>query len=355
MGAAAFIMAEIVGIPYANIMKAGLIPALLFFGSLFFVVHMQAVKNDIKPAARPAGDDDEPLWLILLKGGQYIIPFVTLVGMMVNGYSPFKASYISILLLLASNIIWQRKIDLNLFARSARAITNGAKSVIPIAAACAAAGIIAGTLGFTGLGSKISGLIITASGGIIFFALLLTMVTAIILGMGLPTTAAYLVLATVVAPALAELGVPMLTAHMFVFFYGCVSTITPPVALASYVAAGIANADINKVGWTAFFYGIASYILPFMFLYGPGLLMQGGWGEIALAVISGFIGVYCIATFVVGYMKHALPLWQRGVMAIAGIALLYQDLLTDIIGLTLVIGIVVIGKMKNQKHQSRAA
>jgi TRAP transporter 4TM/12TM fusion protein len=337
MGAAAFIMAEIVGTPYANIMKAGLIPALLFFGSIFFVVHIQAVKADIKPVAQPTGDDDEALWMILLKGGQYIIPFVTLVAMMINGYSPFKASYISILLLLASNIVWERRIGLELFVKSGRAITHGAKSVIPIAAACAAAGIIAGTLGFTGLGSKISGLIIEASGGVVFFALLLTMVTAIVLGMGLPTTAAYLVLATVVAPALAELGVPMLTAHMFVFFYGCVSTITPPVALASYVAAGIANAEINKVGWTAFFFGITSYILPFMFTYGPGLLMNGDAGEIVLAVFSGFVGVYCIAACVVGYLNGTLRLWQRGVMATAGIALLHQGLLTDISGLAILL------------------
>jgi TRAP transporter 4TM/12TM fusion protein len=318
-------------------MKAGLIPALLFFGSIFFVVHIQAVKADIKPVAQPTGDDDEALWMILLKGGQYIIPFVTLVAMMINGYSPFKASYISILLLLASNIVWERRIGLELFVKSARAITHGAKSVIPIAAACAAAGIIAGTLGFTGLGSKISGLIIEASGGVVFFALLLTMVTAIVLGMGLPTTAAYLVLATVVAPALAELGVPMLTAHMFVFFYGCVSTITPPVALASYVAAGIANAEINKVGWTAFFFGITSYILPFMFTYGPGLLMNGDAGEIVLAVFSGFVGVYCIAACVVGYLNGTLRLWQRGVMATAGIALLHQGLLTDISGLAILL------------------
>ena len=147
-----------------------------------------------------------------------------------NGYSPFKASFVSILVLLAAHIVWTRRLNLDLFVKAARAITTGSKSVIPIAAACAAAGIIAGTLGITGLGSKISGLIITASGGIAFIALLLTMATAIILGMGLPTTAAYLILATVVAPALSKIGVPMLTAHMFVFFYGCVSTITPPVA-----------------------------------------------------------------------------------------------------------------------------
>lgn len=336
MGAAAFIMAEIVGTPYANIMKAGLIPALLFFCSLFFVVHLQAVKANINPVERPADDDNETIWMILLKGGKYIIPFITLVGMMVHGYSPFKASYYSLLLLLACVVIWDRKIDLELLTKSARAITQGAKSVIPIAAACAAAGIIAGTLGFTGLGSKISGLIITASGGYVFFALCLTMITAIVLGMGLPTTAAYLVLATVVAPALAELGVPILTAHMFVFFYGCVSTITPPVALASYVAAGIAGANINKVGWTAFFFGITSYILPFMFVYGPGLLMAGPWTEIILASLSGIVGAYCIAGFVIGHMMQPLAVWLRAVVAMAGILLLYQGLLTDLAGLAVV-------------------
>jgi TRAP transporter 4TM/12TM fusion protein len=351
MGAAAFIMAEIIGTPYSNVMRAGLIPALLFFASIFFVVHMQAAKNDLKPLHQPE-DSGESLWLILVKGGQFILPFVTLVAMMVYGYSPFKASYYSILLLLGAHIVWTRRIDRDLFVKSARAITQGAKSVVPIAAACAAAGIIAGTLGITGLGSKISGLIIAASGGVVFFALLLTMVTAIVLGMGLPTTAAYLILATVVAPALAKLGVPILTAHMFVFFYGCVSTITPPVALASYVAAGIAKADINKVGWTAFFYGITSYILPFMFFFGPGLLMDGEWPAIMLAVISGFIGAYCIAALVVGYLKRSLPIWQRIVIGGGGIALLNQGILTDAVGLALLALIFMIGKAKDRRERT---
>jgi TRAP transporter 4TM/12TM fusion protein len=351
MGAAAFIMAEIVGTPYTNVMRAGLVPAMLFFASIFFVVHMQAAKNDLKPLAQ-AADDGEPLWMVLIKGGQYIIPFVTLVALMVYGYSPFKASYYSILLLLAARIIWTRRIDRDLFVKSARAVTRGAKSVVPIAAACAAAGIIAGTLGITGLGSKISGLIISASGGVAFFALLLTMVTAIVLGMGLPTTAAYLILATVVAPALAKIGVPILTAHMFIFFYGCVSTITPPVALASYVAAGIAKADINKVGWTAFFYGITSYILPFMFFFGPGLLLDGEWVDIALAVISGFIGAFCIAVLVVGYLKRSLPVWQRVVMGAAGIALLNQGIPTDVLGLVLLAFIFIAGKVQDRRERT---
>jgi len=334
MGAAAFIMAEIVGIPYSNVMQAALIPALLFFASLFFVVHLQAAKSQIKPFEQPA-EDDESIWMIIAKGGQFIIPFGALIAMMLNGYSPFKASFISIIVLLIAHVVWTRRLSPDLITKSADAITKGAKAVVPIAIACAAAGIIAGTLGITGLGSKISGLIITASGGITFFALLFTMLTAIILGMGLPTTAAYLILATVVAPALAKMGVPLLTAHLFVFFYGCVSTITPPVALASYVAAGIAKANINKVGWTAFIYGITCYILPFMFFYGPGLLMSGSVFSILWAVISGGIGVFCIAAAVVGYMRAPLRPLVRILVVSAGAALLFQGLLTDAAGLTL--------------------
>lgn len=332
MGAAAFIMAEIVGIPYSDVMRVAIIPALLFFSSLFFVVHLRAAKSNIQPMEQPV-DDDEPLWMIIVKGGQYIVPFGTLIAMMLNGFSPFKASFYSILVLLILHVIWERRVSFEMVRKSAHAITEGAKSVIPIAIACAAAGIIAGTLGTTGLGSKISGLIISASGGYTFLALLFTMLTAIILGMGLPTTAAYLILATVVAPALAKMGVPLLTAHLFVFFYGCVSTITPPVALASYVAAGIAKANINKVGWTAFAYGITCYILPFMFFYGPALLMQGAWSDILLAVISGGVGVFCIAAFVVGQFRAPLMLPMRVIVGAAGIALLHQGILTDAIGI----------------------
>jgi TRAP transporter 4TM/12TM fusion protein len=342
MGAAAFIMAEIVGVPYSDIMKAAIVPALLFFTSLFFVVHLQAKKNGIEPSHKDI-DDDEPLWLIIVKGGQFIIPFGTLIVMMLNGFSPFKASYYSIVVLLGCHIIWTRRIGLDIVTKSASAITQGAKAVVPIAAACAAAGIIAGTLGVTGLGSKISGLIVAASGGYMFFALILTMLTAIVLGMGLPTTAAYLVLATVVAPALSNMGLPLLTAHLFVFFYGCVSTITPPVALASYVAAGIAKTDINRVGWTAFFYGITCYILPFVFVFGPALLLNGSWATIVVSIASGVFGVYAVAVSVVGFTVSALPVYLRIAVALAGIALLHQGWMTDIAGL-LVLTIVTWGE-----------
>ncbi|MEI6896647.1 MAG: TRAP transporter fused permease subunit [Psychromonas sp.] len=336
MGAAAFIMAEIIGVPYTDIMQAAIIPACLFFLSIFFVVHLQALKADIKPIAVDL-DEQQSMCKLLIYGGQYIIPFATLIGMIISGYSPFKACFYSTLILLACHVIWARRLDKAFFKKSFNAITHGAKSVVPIASACAAAGIIAGTLGITGLGSKISGMIITTSGGIPLVALLLTMVVAIILGMGLPTTAAYLILATVVAPALAQLGVDLLTAHMFVFFFGCVSTITPPVALASYVAAGISNASINKVSWTAFCYGITCYLLPFMFFYGPGLLLRGSLGEILLAVSSAIVGVIAIAVSIVGFYKTVLNILTRVMVFFAGLALMLQGMNTDLIGLAVLI------------------
>ena len=330
MGAAAFIMAEIIGKPYTEIMKAGLLPALLFFASTFFVVHFQAKKNGLKP--KKYKDDGESTIMILLNGLQFIIPFLSLIGMMLYGYSPFKASFFSIIILLSLNFLWNRKISFDFLMNCQKAIVEGTKNIVPIAVACAAAGIIAGTLGITGLGSKISGLILTWSLGIPILALFMTMVVAIILGMGLPTTAAYLILATVVAPSLSEIGVPMLTAHMFVFFFGCVSTITPPVALAAYVAAGIAKANINKVGWTAFAYGITCYILPFIFFYSPALLLNDSIYMISLAIISSLCGVFCISLFVIGFFKRELNLYFRLVLCLAGILLLLQGYITDILG-----------------------
>jgi TRAP transporter 4TM/12TM fusion protein len=353
MGAGAFIMAEIVGRPYAEIMQAAMVPALLFFMSVFFMVHLQAVKADLKPLTLE-DDLSESTWMILLRGSRFIISFGVLIAMMLNGFSPFKASFYSLIALVVLHVATTRRIDLELIRNVASAIAEGAKSVIPIAAACAAAGIIAGILSFTGLGSKISGLIVTASGGVPFFALLLTMVAAIILGMGLPTTAAYLILATVVAPALSEIGVPLLTAHMFVFFYGCVSTITPPVALASYVAAGIAKADINRVGWTAFAYGIVCYVLPFMFFFGPALLLDGSGLEIAMAAASGGLGVLAIAGFVVGQLDRRLNILSRVVLLAAGLLLLIQGLATDLAGLALAVGVVIAGRFAARRNASSA-
>ena len=335
MGAAAFIMAEIVGTPYVNIMMAGLIPALLFFISVLFVVHLQAVKSDLAIQQRQAAPAQS--FSATIGGGlPFIVPFLTLISMMIIEYSPVKASFFAIVILLAIHLLVVRRISLEFWQRIGRAMAGGVKNAIPISIACAAAGIISAVLSATGLGSKLSGFIISMSGGVPLIGLVLTMIAAIILGMGLPTTAAYLILATVVAPALADMGVPLLTAHMFVFFFGCVSTITPPVALASYVAAGVARADINDVGWTAFRYGLVCYLLPFAFFYGPGLLAQGSAWEIASTCLSGVVGVFCLATAIVGYFRTSLGWTGRAITATAGVLLLNQGLLTDLAGLMVV-------------------
>jgi TRAP transporter 4TM/12TM fusion protein len=331
MGAAAFIMAEIVGVPYTSVMSTALLPALLFFGSAFFIVHLQAVKSGIKPAT-VRQDDGRPLSRVLLQGLPYIATFTTLIVMMLMGYSPFKASMWAMLVLVGLDLLWKRQLNKAFFEKIFGGISEGAKSVVTISAACAAAGIISGILGITGLGSKIAVLIDTAAGGSLLLALVFTMITSIILGMGLPTTAAYLILATVVAPALMKLGIPALTAHFFVFYYGCISTITPPVALAAYVAGGIAGADINKVGWTAASYAITSFVLPFAFCFGPGLLLQGDVIQNITAVVTGFLGILAIATAVIGCFILPLSLPLRLVAGVSGFCLLFQGWETAMVG-----------------------
>jgi len=337
MGAAAFIMAEIVGVPYTSIMAAGLLPAILFFSSAFYIVHFQGVKLGLA-VSRPDMADECSLARVLLEGFPFIASFGTLIGLMLFGYSPFKASLWAMLVLIGLDPIWKRRLDLAYVRNIIEGITDGAKAVVTISAACAAAGIISGTLGITGLGSKIAVLIDVASGGYLLIALLFTMITSIILGMGLPTTAAYLILATVVAPALVKLGVPVLTAHFFVFYYGCISTITPPVALAAYVAGGIAKADVNKVGWTAAAYAVSSFVLPFAFSFGPGLMLQGGLGTNLLAVITGLVGTGMIAAAVVGCFLRPLGPLSRTLAGVGGICLLVQTPTTALLGMAFLAG-----------------
>ena len=348
MGAAAFIMAEVVGIPYSSVMKAALIPALLFFTSIYFVVDFQAGKNQIVASKETVSE--ESFFKTLVNGLRFVIPFVTLIIFLVYGYSPFKASFYAICIILTLEILHRKKIDKEIFINCADAIVDGSKNVASIAVACAAAGIIAGVLSMTGLGSKIAGLIIYASGGITIVALILTMLTAIILGMGLPTTAAYLVLATVVAPALTKLGVPLLTAHMFVFFYGCLSTITPPVALASFVAAGISGASINQVGWTAFRFGLPSYIIPFFFFFGPGFFLDGDISVVITTVVTAFFGIYLISSSLVGYLKNKLGQLSRLILFSSGLLLMIEGYEYDIAGVVIYISWILFIKIYKKKY-----
>lgn len=350
MGAAAFIMAEIVGVPYTEVMTTALLPAILFFVAIFAMVHLQAVKSGIQPkTSKPTTEDEEPLSTLLIEGLPFIATFITLIGLMLVGYSPFKASMWAMLVLLSLDIIKRRTLDKIFFSKLVTGIVDGAKSVVTISAACAAAGIIAGILGITGLGSKIALLIDIASNGSLPLALFFTMITSIILGMGLPTTAAYLILATVIAPALVNLGVPVLTAHFFVFYFGCISTITPPVALASYVAGGIAGADINKVGWTAASYGINSFILPFAFCFSPALLLSGSLFGGVVATATGILGILCISVAVIGCLYQPINALMRIAFFIAGVLLLFQGAISALLGL---ISLLILVLLETYKHKN---
>lgn len=345
MGAAAFIMAEIVGVPYTQVMATAILPALLFFASAFVIVHLMAIRNGIDPRdERP--DSDHTLASLLWQGTPFIVAFGLLLALMLQGFSPFKASLWAMAALIGLDLVRRRRIDRNFVANILGGIAEGGRSVVTISAACAAAGIISGTLGITGLGSKIALLIDMASGGYLLLALFFTMVTSIVLGMGLPTTAAYLILATVVAPALVKMGVPMLSAHFFVFYFGCISTITPPVALAAYVAGGIADADINKVGWTAASYALTSFVLPFAFIFGPGLLMQAGWGGNIMAVVTGFAGIAGVAIAVTGTFMRPLGAIGRAIAALSGLALLIQSPMTAVLGVVGLAGLISFERMR---------
>ena len=332
MGAAAFIMAEMIGVSYAEIMKAAAIPAALYFLSLIFIVHLTAQKDNID--INQNSQDNIRVSAVLKEGWYFALPIIMLLVMLVMGFSPFKSAYYSIFALLLVYIIAERDINKNFIKRILEAIRKGVIDTVPIAVACAASGIIVSIINMTGIGNKLTNLIVAISDGRLFIALILTMIASIILGMGLPTTAVYLVVATVVAPALTNMGLPMLTAHMFVFFFGCISTITPPVALASYVAAGVAEAEVSDVGWTAFRYGIVSFLIPFMFVYGPTLLMQGSWTAVLFSVSMAIIGIYMVAVSIVGSWRSQLvPAVYRAVLFLAGVLLVNEGLLTDAIGL----------------------
>ena len=348
MGAAAFIMAEIVGVPYVEVMSTAILPALLFFIAAFFMVHLQAVKSGILPA-KVRQRDDRSLGLLLWQGLPYIATFFTLIVLMLIGYSPFKASMWAMLVLIGSDVIKNRKIDRAFFNKLCGGISQGALSVVTLSAACAAAGIISGTLGITGLGSKIALLIDVASNGFLPLALFFTMITSIILGMGLPTTAAYLILATVVAPALVNLGVPVLTAHFFVFYYGCISTITPPVALAAYVAGGIAGADANKVGWTAAAYGATSFVLPFAFCFAPGLLLQADLVGNLVAIVSSLVAIAAISVGVIGCFNQSVSPFMRVLFLVAGLLLLVQGWMMMLCGGILLALLVIYLKLNDKQ------
>ena len=330
MGAGAFILATWTNIPYLEVAVAAIIPALLYYAALLAAIHFRAVRMGIEPSTE--GMNEPVLGRLHL-----LLPLAIIVVLLAIGRSPMRAAFwgVASALLMAAALPTTRPS----WGQMRELIERAGQGAVQVAAACAAAGIVVGVASLTGIGLRMSELIITLSQGNLLGALLLTALGSIVLGMGLPTTAAYVVLAALGAPALVQLGVPLLSAHLFIFYFGCISNVTPPVSLAAFAAAGIAGSSPMRTSVAASALAGAGFIVPFMFVYGPELLLVGSVPGIALAVVTATIGVVALAAAAVGHARRRLVVWERLVALAGALTLVYPGILTDAIGL-LMVGVV---------------
>lgn len=347
MGAAAFIMMEYLGVSYATIMLAALVPAILYFTGIFLGTHFEAKKLGILglPKSKlPIFKD------LMIKNGYMLIPLIVIIVTIISGFTPQRAALFGIL--SAFIIAYVRKESRMSFRQIVNLLEQGARVALPVIGAVATAGIIAGVVSITGLGSKFAAGIIALANGHLILALFFTMIACIILGMGLPTTANYVVTATIAAPALInEFMVAPLAAHMFVFYFGIVADITPPVCLAAYAGAGIAKANPFKTGMTAVKLAIAAFIVPFIFIYNPILvLVDVTAGKLLLAIITALLGMIGVSSAVIGYLVRNSRMWERFILFGAGLMLIIPELISSGIGLGLIILIVFIQKKRPDDH-----
>jgi len=343
MGAAAFILAEFTGIPYLKVCMHALIPAFLYYLSLYLMVHLASLKygDKIIKETREAPN----LKFVLLSGGYLIFPIIGLVVLLIMGYTPMRAAFYANLILLFVVFLFNkdRKRILKLVLPT---IEKAPRVISSVTIACAAAGIIIGMISMTGLGQRLSSIVLMVSHGNLLITLILTMFITFILGMGMPTSGAYIITAALMPPAMMKLGVPLIAAHMFIFYFASVSSITPPVALASYAAAGISGASPSSVGWMAFRIGIAAYIVPYMMVYAPSLLLIGGISNIILVLVTSTIGIVFFAIGVQGFLFTKISLIERILFATGGFCLIKPGLFINTIGIIIVTSLLIIQKVK---------
>lgn len=359
MGAAAFIMADFTGFPYISIVKAAIIPAVLYYIAVGTMVHLEACKLGLKGMPR---ESLPKVSNILRKQGYLTLPLIAIIFMLVKQYPPTMAALtgiiIGVVVAFAASLI---KKDNSFTPKDILgAMEAGAKGAVGVACACACAGMIVGVVTLTGFGLKIAEVIVLIAKGKLIPTLFLTMISSIILGMGLPTTAKYIVLATMAVPAITKLGVNLMSAHLFILYFGVVADVTPPVALAAYAGAGIAGANSMKTGFQAFKLAIGAFIIPYIFVINPHLIMVDSvvgttvnWLPITAAIptiVTALIGTICLAGTVESYLFGNLRIWQRVILLGAAFALLDPKLLTDAIGLGALAVIFVTQKLLNKDN-----
>jgi len=334
MGASAFIMMEILGKPYAAIAKAAIIPALLYYVSVFWMVDLEAGRIGLRGLSR---EEVPRLWTVLKQGGYLLMPIFILIYMLiVVQVSPLRAGlWGTASCLVFSSFKKESRFNLRMIIAALYTTMRGSVMVM---AACAVAGCIVAILGLSGLGLNMANIIISYSRGILPLTLILATIVTMILGVGMPTTGAYIIGATIIAPALIKLNVLPLAAHLFVLYFANLSNITPPVALAGYAAAGIAGSNPLEVGIKAFKLGLAGFLVPFAWVFGPQLIMQGNPSIIIISVLSALVGVMSLGVSVQGFLwKWHITWFPRGLLAAAAIMLVIPEIVTDAIAAGLIL------------------
>lgn len=326
MGAGAFIMAEITGVPYVDIATAAVIPAALYFLSTYLMVDFEARRDGM--SGLPASE--LPRFATMARQIYLFIPIVVLIGALFLGYSVIRAGTLA--MLSAAVVSWLTPHWMGPKALL-EALALGARMSVPLIAVCACAGIIVGVIALTGVGSRFASLLLNIADTSQLLAMFFAMCISILLGMGMPTTAAYAVAASVVAPGLQQMGIPPLVAHFFVFYYAVLSAITPPVALAAYAAAAVASTDPLRTSVTAFKFGLAAFIVPFMFFYSPALLGEGTALRVLQVTATASLGIYMLAAALQGWFAGAASLPFRAALLVGAICMIYGGMITDIAGM----------------------
>jgi TRAP transporter 4TM/12TM fusion protein len=338
MGAAAFLMAEFIGIPYIDIAKAAAIPACLYFAGIFIEVHFEAKRCGLRGMP---WDQIPKVWDVLKERGHLFVPLIAIIYILTEGFTPSRAALVGLgLSVLAGMIKKETRMSVpEIF----NALEAGARGAVGVAIACATAGIIVGVVTLTGLGLKMANGLIDMAGGYMLPTLFFTMVTSLILGMGVPTTANYVITSTMCAPAVMMLGVPKLAAHLFVFYFGIIADITPPVALAAYAGAGIARANPFKTGVVASKLAIAAFIVPYIFVLNPAMVLIGTTPFLLTQnLITALLGMIGIGAAMIGFCLAPMNWYERFWFGIAGLMLIDPGFVTDIAGiLMLVVGLII--------------
>ncbi|MEK3855444.1 TRAP transporter permease [Cytobacillus sp. FSL H8-0458] len=350
MGAAAFLMVEFIGggITYWDIAKAAAIPALLYFAGVWIMTHFEAKRVGL----RGLKDEEMPNRKEVMKKIYLLLPILAVIILLMSGMSVIRAALWSIVITVAVSMI-SKETRIG-FRDAIDALVDGARTALGVAAATAAAGIIVGVVVKTGLGLKMANGLLDLSGGLLIPTLMLTMVAAIILGMGSPTTANYVITSTIAAPAIILLGVPDLSAHLFVFYFGIVADVTPPVALAAFAAAGVSGGDPIKTGVTASKLAIGAFIIPYMFVLSPELLMiDTTWYYLIWVVFTALAGMMAIGAGVIGYWLRKLNIFERLLGIVGGLLLIYPEGVTDIVGLGIFILLIALQVFIKKDDQAK--